>query len=87
VWLPTAREEAEKIAVPLLRFPVPRVVAPSLNVTVPVTLEGVTAAVRVTVWPGEDDGGAIDKVVVVAARFTTYVVAADWPGALLVSPL
>lgn len=36
------------VALPLLSVPVPKVVLPSLNVTVPVAAEGDTVAVNVT---------------------------------------
>jgi hypothetical protein len=51
--------------------PVPRVVDPSLNVTVPVALEGVTVAVRVTAAANVDGFGAEVIVVVVDIWFTT----------------
>lgn len=82
-----ARVDVEKVAVPLVSVPAPRVVEPSLNTTVPVAPEAVTVTVRVTAWPGEDEAGATDRVVVVAAGFTVSVTNADWLEALLVSPL
>ncbi len=56
---PTESEAVVKVAWPALRLAVPRVVAPSLNVTVPVgvPLPGgveVTVAVKVTAWPNTD---------------------------------
>lgn len=48
---PAASVEALNVAFPLLRVPVPNVVLPSLNVTVPVAAEGVTVAVNVTDEP------------------------------------
>jgi hypothetical protein len=42
-------DEVLKLAVPLLTAPVPRVVAPSRNVIVPVAVEA-TVAVKVTDW-------------------------------------
>lgn len=42
------------VAVPSTMDPVPRVVAPSLNVIVPVALDGVTAAEKVTLAPKVD---------------------------------
>ena len=45
------RVEVLKVAFPLLRLPVPSVVLPSLNVTVPVHAEGVTVAVNLTEDP------------------------------------
>ena len=52
-------EAVVKVAWPALRVPVPRVVAPSLNVTVPVGVPlpggaAVTVAVKVTAWPNTD---------------------------------
>ena len=34
--------------------PVPSVAEPSLNVTLPVAADGVTVAVKITLWPGAD---------------------------------
>ena len=48
---PCASFELLKVACPLLSVPVPRVVPPSLNVTVPVAKKGVTIAVNVTELP------------------------------------
>jgi hypothetical protein len=64
--------------------PVPRVVVPSLNVTVPVGMPPalVTVALKVTELPYAD--GLADDVgvfVVVAAWFTTCERAADWADA------
>ena len=42
------------IATPAVRVPVPKLVVPSKNVTVPVAVEGETVAVKVTVWPRVD---------------------------------
>ena len=53
-WPPTASELVVKLAVPPDTVPVPSVVAPSVNVTVPVGVPGeveLTVAVNVTVWP------------------------------------
>lgn len=66
--------EVARVAWPLLsRFDVPRVVAPSLNVTVPVGTPplDVTAAVKVTDWLNTE--GLADEltVVVVAKVFCT----------------
>jgi hypothetical protein len=74
--MPTARVEVVNVAVPELTEPVPSVVAPSKNVTVPVStvaVDGefaVTVPVKVTGWPTTD--GLVDEltVVVVLAAFT-----------------
>jgi hypothetical protein len=50
--------------------PVPKVVLPFLNVTVPVAVEGVTVAVNVTEDP-EIDGFADDASVVVVVTLLT----------------
>ena len=50
-WLPAARIAVEREAIPVVRLTVPIAALLSLKVTVPVALEGVTVAVRVTVWP------------------------------------
>ena len=56
---PGAREEAANVATPALSAPVPSVVAPSLNVTVPVAVPlpgdtAATVAVNVTDCPNTD---------------------------------
>jgi hypothetical protein len=48
---PTANVEVLYVAFPLLRVPVPRVVLPFLNVTVPVAVEIESVAVNVTELP------------------------------------
>ena len=48
---PAARDEVEKLAVPPATVDVPRVVAPSLNVTVPVAEEELIVAMKVTDAP------------------------------------
>ena len=65
---PGAREEAANVATPALSAPVPSVVAPSLNVTVPVAvpLPGATAAtVAVNVTPCPNTDGFAEDVTVV----------------------
>ncbi len=66
-----------KVATPEpFSVPVPRVVAPSLNVTVPVGVPTpgattLTVAVNVTDWPKSDGLTLEIKAVVVESRFTT----------------
>jgi len=67
VWLPTGRPEAVKLAVPLAMGWVLSVVVPSLKVTVPVAVEGITAAVRVTTCPKTAGFGETTIVVVEGA--------------------
>jgi hypothetical protein len=59
-----------RAAVPPDRLPVPRVAPPSINVTVPVAVDGVTVAVKITELPYVD--GSADDVtpIVVDALFT-----------------
>jgi len=62
--------------VPLLIVPVPSVVLPSMNVTVPVAVVGVTAAVNFTDEPYVD-GFNEDVSVTVVTAFTVCVNVAD----------
>jgi hypothetical protein len=72
--------DVDSVAVPPLKTPVPRLVAPSRKVTVPVA-PAVTVAVRVTLWPATEGFGDAVSVVVLWARFTVTVAVA-----LLVDP-
>src|SRR5438552_3868540 len=68
-WLVTESEAVAKLAWPPLSVPLPKVVAPSLKVTVPVGVPvagatAVTVAVKNTVWP-ETDGLSEETTVVV----------------------
>jgi hypothetical protein len=49
--VPTARADVVYVAVPPESVPVPSVVAPSLNVIVPVAAVGITLAVKLTDAP------------------------------------
>jgi hypothetical protein len=60
---PTASVEILKVVLPLLRVPVPSVVDPSLNVTIPVAAVGDNVAVNVTEVPYPE--GFTDEVSVV----------------------
>jgi hypothetical protein len=68
------------VAVPPARLPVPRTVAPSLNVTVPVAVEALTVAVKVTEAPYVDGLRLDVTAVVVTAGFTVWVRGADVDG-------
>jgi hypothetical protein len=59
------------------RLPVPRTVAPSLNVTVPVAAGALTVAVKVTESPKADGLRSDATTVVVAAGFTVWVMPGD----------
>jgi hypothetical protein len=92
VCAPTASVVVAKVAMPVtLRVPVPRVVAPSLKVTVPegVPLLGavaLTVAVNVTLEPMSEGFDEEAMVVADAPLFTTCERLADVLVAKLVSP-
>jgi hypothetical protein len=67
---PAVRVDVLRVAFPLLRLPLPKVVLPSLNVTVPVHVEGVTVAVSLTDEPYIEGFAEDDKPVVEFALFT-----------------
>ena len=69
-WEPMASVEVLYVAFPLLTFPAPNVVVPSLNVTVPAAVVEETVAVNVTDTPRADGFNDDDNVVVVFALFT-----------------
>ena len=71
---PGARLTGVRVAVPPDNVPVPSVVDPSLNVTVPVALLGETAAVNVTGWPNTEGLTDEETVVLVLARKVTVSV-------------
>lgn len=70
---PAVRVEVLRVAFPLLIVPVPSIVLPSLNVTVPDAVDGDIVAVNVTDVPYVD--GFLDEatVIVVFALFTVCV--------------
>ena len=84
-WDPTINVLVVKIAWPLFKAPVPRIVAPSRKVIVPVTPAG-TVAVKVTGWLTID--GLRDEVMaIVGVTFPTVsIVAPEVTGLLFVSP-
>jgi hypothetical protein len=78
VWLVRDSELVESVALPFVRETVPKVVAPSLNMTLPAGVPppgatAVTVAVKVTDWPKFE--GLSDDVTTedVDALFTTCV--------------
>ena len=84
VWDPAVRVEVMSIAAPLLTAPVPRIVGPSRNVTVPVTFVG-RVAVKETDWLTVD--GLVDEVSVTeGVALVTICVVVPVAGLLLVSP-
>lgn len=82
----TERVEVFNTAIPPEIVPVPMVTAPSLNVTVPVAVDGETAAVNPTLELKAE--GLADDVrdVVVAAWLTTWLCGDDVLVNRLVSP-
>jgi hypothetical protein len=77
--VPTASELIASVAIPLLIVPVPSVVAPSWNVTVPVAPD-VTVAVRVTLAPNVDGLSEEARATVLDARFTTWDTGVELAG-------
>ena len=79
VFVPTVRVDVAIVAlcVPVLMMPVPSVVAPSMNVTVPPgePLVAVTVAAKVTIFPAvvgfDDDANLVIVALEVTATFTT----------------
>jgi hypothetical protein len=92
LWVATLREEVVKLAAPLEpSVPVPSVLEPSLNVTVPVGLVPLTFAVNVTAAP-EVDGFAEDTRLVLVEACPMVTDASTSPqfvavAMLLASPL
>jgi nitric oxide synthase oxygenase domain/subunit len=76
-WGPPASAAVLNVAMPADRLPVPRTVAPSLNVTVPVAVGALTVAMKITEAP-KVDGLRLDvTAVVVAAGFTVWMMGAE----------
>jgi molybdenum cofactor biosynthesis enzyme len=75
-----------KVACPLAIVPVPSVVVPSLNVTVPVAADGETVAVKVTDEPKPDGLEDEATVTVVFALLTVWVKTEDVAGLSFPSP-
>jgi hypothetical protein len=69
--VPAVSELVASVATPPLIVPVPRDVAPSSKVTVPVAPDG-TVAVRVTPVPKVDGFGEDARATVLDALFTTW---------------
>ena len=76
-WDAAERFEVVKVATPLFSVPVPRIVVPSLKVTVPVAVEGETVAVNVTAAPDVAGFGEDARTVVVGALLTTWLTEDD----------
>jgi hypothetical protein len=92
LWEPAPSDEVLNVAVPPPIVPVPKVVVPSLNVTVPVGIPapgdtGTTVAVNVTDWPKSDGFNDEVRPVVVFAWLTVWVTALDVLVVKSASPL
>jgi hypothetical protein len=74
------------VALPLLIVAVPSVLLPSVNVTVPVAVVGVTVAVNVTDEPYADGFADEARVTVVVVLFTVWVRVVDVLPLSFVSP-
>jgi hypothetical protein len=90
--VPTASAEVANVAVPPDNVPLPMLVAPSLNVTVPVGVPepGANAdivAVNVTVWPNTDGLLPLATVEELESWFTVCRTAPEVLPVKLVSPL
>ena len=72
-WSPAARLENVRVAWPLATLALPREVVPSRKVTVPVAAEGVTDAVKVTLWPYTGEGMLHAKARLGATAFTVML--------------
>ena len=75
------------MATPLLSAIVPRIVEPSLKVTLPVAVEGETVAVNVTVCPYAEGLPEDTKLVVVTTWSTVSTTAEEVLPAFMPSPL
>ena len=89
--MPTDSPEVDKLAVPPERVPLPMLLPPSLNVTVPpgVPAAGPTAdtvAVKVTDWPNTDAFGELLTDVELLPLLTVCVMAAEALVLKLASP-
>jgi hypothetical protein len=84
---PAESAEVEKEAEPLLSVPVPRIVVPSRNCTVPVAAAGLTVAVNVTLPPEMEGLRDEATAVVVAVLLTICEIAAEVAFELFWSPL
>jgi hypothetical protein len=89
VWLPADRFAVDIDVVPEAKLAVPRVVAESRNVTVPLAVPvncGVTVAVKVTVWPKIDGFNELVTALELVTLFTVCVIAVDALLLMLLSP-
>jgi hypothetical protein len=89
--LPIAKDEVVSVALPADKLAVPRVAAPSRNVTVPVGVPAagatvLTVAVKVTDWPKTDGSAELVTVVVLLPFVTVWVIAAEVLLLKFVSP-
>ena len=91
MWLPTASDDVEKVALPPDSVLLPMLMPPSRNVTVPVAVPAagktaLTVAVNVTDWPNTD--GFTEELTAgeLFPLFTVCVMADDVLALKLLSP-
>jgi hypothetical protein len=87
VWLPPVSEDVVKLPIPLLSGTVARVDAPSLNLTVPVAVDSLSVAVKVTACPNVDGFRLDASARVVPAAFTVCMRTAEVLTSCVASPL
>lgn len=73
--MPVERAEVVRPATPPLNVPVPKLVEPSIKVTVPVAAEGLTTAVNVTRAP--DGAGFVEEEIAFEEPCFTVCVSRD----------
>jgi hypothetical protein len=86
VCVATDSVDVTSVATPFDSVPVPNGVAPSLNVTVPVAVDGVTVAVNVTPCPKVEGVTEVVNAVLVDTWVTVCVIPAEVLAASFVSP-
>ena len=75
-----------RLAVPLARVPVPKIVEPSLKVMLPVAVLGVRLAVRVRLWPNCNEVALAARVSALVAWAIVTICALLLALLVLVSP-
>lgn len=84
--VPCVKADVENVAVPALTAPVPIATAPSRNWTLPVAVDGVTAAVKVTACPSVE-GFALDVSVSEEVALINWAIAGEVDPKTCESPL
>ena len=91
MWLPTASDDVEKVALPPDSVLLPMLMPPSRNVTVPVAVPAagetaLTVAVKVTDWPNTDGFTEELTVVELFPLLTVWVIVDEMLALKLLSP-